>query len=104
MRHSEVFVVKISGSGLLYFKKYRVWKLRFLTSSETSFKHVFLVKQSYLKLAKSKLSATSSIGKMIDHSISVPNFISRFENLDMWQTVQVCSSVRYKTTSFGKLQ
>jgi hypothetical protein len=44
----KVPVVQISASGSLYFQRYTLWKIWFLTSPITSLKQVFRVKQSYL--------------------------------------------------------
>jgi hypothetical protein len=88
---------------LLYFHKYRLWKLWFYTSPETSLKHVFLVKQSYLNLEKSKFNATSYIGKKIDHTISCPIFMIRSEKLGTWQTIQVRSHERDKNNKFWEI-
>jgi hypothetical protein len=46
--HIKVSVVKISASGSLYFQRYTLWKIRFLTSPITSLKQVFWVKLSYI--------------------------------------------------------
>jgi hypothetical protein len=41
-------VVQISASGSLYFHRYTLWKIGFLTSPITILKHVFQVKMSYI--------------------------------------------------------
>jgi hypothetical protein len=45
-KHIQVSVVKNSTCGSLYFESYTSWKIGFVTSPETSQKHVFRVKTS----------------------------------------------------------
>ena len=45
-KHIQVFVVKNSACGSLYFWSYTPWKIGFVASLETSLKQVFRVKMS----------------------------------------------------------
>ena len=45
-KHIQVYVVKNSSCGSLYFGSYTPWKIGFVASPETSQKHVFWVKMS----------------------------------------------------------
>ena len=45
-KHIQVFVVKTSSYGSLYFWSYTPWKIGFVASLETSQKHVFRLKTS----------------------------------------------------------
>jgi hypothetical protein len=45
-KHTQVFVVKNSPCGSLYFWSYTPWKIGFVASPETSQKQVFRVKTS----------------------------------------------------------
>jgi hypothetical protein len=45
-QHIQVFVVKNSSYGSLYFWSYTPWKIGFVASPKTSQKHVFRVKPS----------------------------------------------------------
>jgi hypothetical protein len=97
-------VVKILGSDSLYFSSYRLWKLGFFTSPKTSLKQVFLVKLSYLKARKSKLSATSFIGKNITIVFQVQILEVISKKLDTWHSIQVHSLERAKNQQvLGKL-
>jgi hypothetical protein len=44
--HTQVYVVKNSSCGSLYFGSYTPWKIGFVASPETGQKHVFWVKTS----------------------------------------------------------
>jgi hypothetical protein len=45
-KHIQVYVVKNSSCGSLYFWRYTPWKIGFVASPETSLKQVFQVKTS----------------------------------------------------------
>jgi hypothetical protein len=45
-KHSQVYVVKNSACGSLYFGSYTPWKIGFVASPETSQNKVFQVKMS----------------------------------------------------------
>jgi hypothetical protein len=45
-KHSQVYVVKNSSCGSLYFGSYTPWKIGFVASPETSQNQVFRVKTS----------------------------------------------------------
>ena len=45
-KHIQVFVVKNSAFGSLYFCSYTPWKIEFVASPETSLKQMFWVKNS----------------------------------------------------------
>jgi hypothetical protein len=45
-KHIQVFVVKNSACGSLYFGSYTLWKIEFVASPETSQNQVFQVKTS----------------------------------------------------------
>jgi hypothetical protein len=45
-KHIQVFVVKKSTCGSLYFWRYTPWKIGFVANPETSLKQVFRVKTS----------------------------------------------------------
>jgi hypothetical protein len=45
-KHTQIYVVKNSACGSLYFGSYTLWKIGFVASLETSQKQVFRVKMS----------------------------------------------------------
>jgi hypothetical protein len=68
-----------------------LYKIGLLSSLQTRLKQAVLVKQSHLKSARSKLSATCAIGRKTVHGVPDPNFRLVRKLLAKWQAVQVHS-------------
>ena len=77
---------------------------RILTSPKTSLKHKFKGKMSYMKLERSKLCETYCIRRILYHSIFGINFRIIPRKSHTFNSIQVHSLERDKTTSFGKVK
>jgi hypothetical protein len=92
IKDSQVYMVKNSTCGSLYFGSYTPWKIGFVASLETSQNQVFRVKMSQLLHNRSKFSEINCVGYITIFSMLCNSFISIHQTFCVGNALQ-CRSL-----------